>query len=136
MHWGGYFQEGCNGNPYENGAELRMQSTCCKAAMRRNRCSFVKVALLSESRDAFGSEVNTQFGVTILSIHSARFHGGLPPRQDQEALTLHTQRCHHGNHTGKQPVDFSHRTFFFFFSFSVQIDGERGRKSSTCTPDG
>lgn len=99
--------------------------------MWRNRCSFVKVALTptppllspphppttqSESRDAFESEVNTQFHATILTIHSAQFHGGLAPRQDQEALALHTQqRRHHGNHTGTQPAEFSHSTFISFF---------------------
>lgn len=52
-----------------------MQSTRCKGAMRRNRCSFVKVSP-SESRNIFGNEANTQFRATMLPIHSVGFHGG------------------------------------------------------------
>lgn len=44
-----------------------------------------------------------------------------PPHWDQEALTFHTQSCHHGNDTKNHLVDVAHN-----FPFNVQIKDKRG----------
>lgn len=74
-----------------------------RGAMRRNRCSFVKVGL-TETRNPSGNEVNAQFFAKMLPIHSAGFHGGLCTLRP-EALAFHTLSCHHGNDTKNQMVD-------------------------------
>lgn len=101
---------------------FRMQSTCSKGAVRRNRCSFVKVGP-TESRNTFGNEVNAQFLATILPMHSVGFHGG--PSTLRPGGTFHTQSCHHGNDTKNQLVDVAHN-----FLFRVQIKDKHGHNST------
>lgn len=132
VHWGGI------SNRAVTETLLRMeQNSECRAHVVKQRCGGIGVHLW-RSPPEWKPRCIWERGEYTIRRHNPdypfRSVSWRPPsktrRRSHSAVTMETTR-------GNGPWNFHAELFSFFFQlFSVQIDGERGRKSSTCTPDG
>lgn len=121
---------------------MRMeQNSECRAHVVKQRCGGIGVHLWRSP-----PRVKAAMHLGTRRIHNSATQSCLSILLGFMAASLHVKTRRHSHFTrsavtmettrGNSPWNFHTELFFFFFSFSVQIDGERGRKSSTCTPDG